>query len=108
MFNFFSPFYAPPGEIRDAGLVAPELEIATEFLNTYVTNYMFIQTFGWNHTAIPGTTEGVNDDTVLIDFSEEEAIAADADALIDMVAGKLLAGEISTTLRDEIAGTFLV
>lgn len=104
VFNFFSPFYAPPGEIRDAGLVAPELEIATEFLNTYVTNYMFIQTFGWNHTAVPGTTEGVNEDTVLIDFAEEEAIAADADALIDMVAGKLLAGEISTTLRNEIAG----
>ena len=104
VFNFFSPFYAPPGEIRDAGLVAPELEIATEFLNTYVTNYMFIQTFGWNHTAIPGTTEGVNEDTVLIDFAEEEAIAADADALIDMVAGKLLAGEISTTLRAEIEG----
>jgi uncharacterized protein (DUF1800 family) len=104
VFNFFSPFYAPPGEIRDAGLVAPELEIATEFLNTYITNYMFIQTFGWNHTAIPGTTEGVNEDTVLIDFAEEEAIAADADALIDMVAGKLLAGEISTTLRAEIEG----
>jgi uncharacterized protein (DUF1800 family) len=104
VFNFFSPFYAPPGEIRDSNLVAPELEIATEYLNTYITNYMFIQTFGWNHTAIPGNTQGVNDDTVLIDFAEEVAIAADADALINMVAGKLLAGEISTVLRDEIAG----
>lgn len=108
VFNFFSPFYAPPGEIRDSGLVAPELEIATEYLNTYVTNYMFIQTFGWNHTAVPGTTEGVNDDTVLIDFAAEVAIADDADALIDMVAGKLLAGEISATLRDEITGILAV
>ena len=102
--NFFSPFYAPPGEIRNAGLVAPELEIATEFLNTYMTNYMFIQTFLWNHTAVPGTDENVTRDTVLIDFAEEEAIAADADALIDMVAGKLLAGEISATLREEVSG----
>ena len=103
VFNFFSPFYAPPGEIRDAGLVAPELEIATEFLNTYVTNYMFIQAFLWNHTAVPGS-DNINRDTVLIDFSAEEAIAADAGALIDMVAGKLLAGEISATLRGQIEG----
>lgn len=103
VFNFFSPFYAPPGEIRDSGLVAPELEIATEFLNTYITNYMFLQIFAWNHTADPVTDPNINDDTVLIEFAEEVAIAADADALIDMVAGKLLAGEISTTLRDEIA-----
>ncbi|MDJ0919150.1 MAG: DUF1800 domain-containing protein, partial [Woeseiaceae bacterium] len=30
VFNFFSPFYAPPGEISDSSLVAPELQIATE------------------------------------------------------------------------------
>ena len=30
VFNFFSPFFAPTGEIRNSGLVAPELEIATE------------------------------------------------------------------------------
>ena len=104
VFNFFSPFYAPPGEIRDRDLVAPELEIATEFLNTYMTNYMFLQTFSWNHTAVPGTTEGVNADTVLLDFAEEVGVAADPDALIDMVAAKLLAGDISDTLRGEIAG----
>jgi hypothetical protein len=32
------------------------------------------------------------------------AIAGDDDALIDMVAGKLLAGELSAALRQEIAG----
>ena len=32
------------------------------------------------------------------------AIAADSDALIDMVAGKLLGGVISDALRQEIAG----
>ena len=104
VFNFFSPFYAPAGEIRDSGLVAPELEIATEYLNTWMTNFMFYQTFLWNHTADPEIDEGVNEDTVLIDFAEEVAIADDADALIDMVADKLLAGDISTTLRAEIAG----
>ena len=27
VFNFFSPFYAPPGEISDQGLVSPEMQI---------------------------------------------------------------------------------
>jgi uncharacterized protein (DUF1800 family) len=99
VFNFFSPFYAPPGEISDSGLVAPELEIATEYLNTYITNYFFYQTFGLNQT-----NQNLNEDDVYIDFSEEMAIAADVDALINMVAGKLLGGQISGTLRNEIAG----
>jgi uncharacterized protein (DUF1800 family) len=103
VFNFFSPFYAPPGEIRDANLVAPELAIATEYLNTFVTNYSFYQAFLWNHATDPGAA-GVTEDTVMIDFAAETAIAADADALINMVANKLLAGQITATLRSEIDG----
>lgn len=98
VFNFFSPFFAPPGEIRDSSLVAPELEIATEYLNTLITNYMFFQAFGLNHT-----NPDLQEDDVFIDFQEEMDVASDIDALIDMVAGKLLGGEISDTLRTEIA-----
>ena len=97
VFNFFSPFYSPPGEIRNSGLVAPELQIATEYQNTYVTNYWFFQTFALNQTAMD-----LEEDDIYIDFSEEMAVAADTDALIDMVANKLLAGQISDTLRQEI------
>ncbi len=99
VFNFFSPFYAPPGEILDGNLVAPELEIATEFLNTFVTNYMFAQIFGLN-----SLNEDLQDDDVYIDFESEMLIADDADLLIDSVSDKLLGGEISVTLRNEIAG----
>ena len=99
VFNFFTPFYAPPGEIRDISLVAPELEIATEYQNTLFSNYMFYQVFGLNQT-----NETLEDDDVYINFEEEMTVADDADALIDMVAGKLLAGEISATLRQEIEG----
>ena len=99
VFNFFSPFYAPPGEIRDSGLVAPELGIATEYQNTLFTNYMFGQVFGLNQT-----NQSLGDDDVYIDFSEEMLIADDADALINMVADKLLGGQISDTLRNEIGG----
>jgi hypothetical protein len=99
VFNFFSPFYAPPGEIRDNSLVAPELEIATEYQNTYVTNYLFFQAFVNN-----SENTNAGDDDVLIDISEEIAAAADINGLIDLVSDKLLGGNMSDTLRTEIAG----
>ena len=99
VFNFFSPFYAPPGEVRDGGLVAPELEIATEYQNTFITNYMLVQTFGLNHT-----NPDLQDDDIYIDIQEEMDLAIDIDALIDRAADKLLGGQISDTLRTEIAG----
>lgn len=98
VFNFFSPFHAPAGEIRNSGLVAPEFEIATEYQNTFITNYFFILAFNWNsEAATPG------EDDVLIDISQEIAIAADTDALVAMVADKLLGGTITDTLRAETA-----
>lgn len=99
VFNFFSPFYAPPGEIRDSSLVAPELQIATEYQNTLVTNYMLYQAIG-----LTSESTGLAEDDVFIDIDEEIAIAADTDALVEMVADKLLAGLISTTLETEVKG----
>ena len=99
VFNFFSPFYAPPGEIRNMSLVAPELGIATEYQNTLVTNYMFYQAFVLTSEAID-----LQPDDVFINIDEELAIAADTDALVSMVADKLLAGQISQPLSDEIKG----
>jgi len=99
VFNFFSPFFAPPGEIRNAGLVAPELEIATEYQNTFITNYMLLQTFGLNQA-----NPDLRPNDVYIDIQQEMNVAADIDALIDLVAGKLLGGQVSAPLRTEIAG----
>ena len=102
VFNFFSPFYAPPGEIRNNDLVAPEMEIATEYNNTLITNYLFYQAFAANSVA--AEDPGFSDDDVYINVADELAIAADNTALIDLVADKLLVGEISDPLRTEISG----
>jgi hypothetical protein len=40
----------------------------------------------------------------LIDIGEEIAISGNIDGLIDLVTDKLLGGDISDTLRNEIAG----
>ena len=102
VFNFFSPFYAPPGEFRDSDFVAPELEIATEYQQTLITNYMFYQSFFANSNN--AASADLSEDDVLIDVAEEMLIADDAEALINSVVEKLMAGRISPVLRDEIGG----
>jgi uncharacterized protein (DUF1800 family) len=97
VFNFYSPFYAPPGEISTQGLVAPELQIATEFQNTVLTNYLYGQVFGRNSTS----TAGIGADTIVINIADEVALAADPPALVRKIADKLLGGQISDVLKTE-------
>jgi uncharacterized protein (DUF1800 family) len=87
VFNFFSPFYAPPGEIADAGRVAPEMQLATEYLNTQIANFFWTQALSRTHNA---TNLGV--DVMYINTSAELLVAADSEALINRVAERLLGG----------------
>jgi uncharacterized protein (DUF1800 family) len=99
VFNFFSPFYAPPGEIADASNVAPELQLATEFLNTQMTNQFYAYAF-LNTTA--QTTRGA--DVLLIDTAAETAQAADATLLVNRVGDRLFGSNtlLSQTLRNQV------
>ena len=101
VFNFFSPFYAPPGEIADGNLVAPELQLATEFLNTQVTNFFWTQALSRTQVQAAGAT--FNGDLMFITTTDELAIAADSEQLVNKVAEKLLggAGQMSATLKAE-------
>ena len=60
---------------------------------------MFGQVFGLN-----SLNENLEEDDVYINFESELALATNIDELIASVAGKLLGGRISDTLRNEIAG----
>jgi uncharacterized protein (DUF1800 family) len=102
VFNFFSPFYAPPGEISDRGLVAPEMQIATEYVSTLLTNYLFVQTYCYTSAPVPGCPAiraEVRPNLVFIDVSGETGLAGDPAALVARIAGKLLGGQISATLE---------
>jgi hypothetical protein len=98
VFNFFSPFYAPPGEIDNGGFVAPELQLATEYLNTLVTNQIY--TYASARTT---AQSGLGADILVIDTQSEAAMAADSTALINRVADRLLGSNtlMSQTLRDQ-------
>ncbi len=96
VFNFFSPFYAPAGAIADASLVAPEMQIATEYQNTVTANFFYVQAFRRNSRS------GVNDrDTVVIDIDPDLHYAPTPSSLVASVANRLLGGEISDELRSE-------
>ena len=107
VFNFFSPFYAPPGEILDQGLVAPEMQLATEYLNSLLTNYLFILAFCYNNAPVQGcppVPPALGQDLVIIDTSAERALATDPQALVNRIADRLAGGSISPALRTEAVG----
>jgi uncharacterized protein (DUF1800 family) len=104
VFNFFSPFHAPPGEILDQGLVAPEAQLATEYLTSLLTNYFFILSFCYNTAPVqgcPAVPPALAPDLVVIDTGPERAVAADSAALVQRVADRLAGGVISPVLRAE-------
>ena len=107
VFNFFSPFYAPPGEIADAGLVAPEMQLATEYLNTQTTNFFWTQVTTRTHL----NTARLNVDDVYIDISSELSLAANPDGLIDRVATRLLgdpslmSAELRAAIKSQVERT---
>ena len=102
VFNFFRPDYAPQGELADRGLTAPEMQIATEFLKTQVTNNFYTQVISRNSTIT-----GFGKDIVVIHIAEEVALAANADALVARLADKLLGGRIPASLAAEARAAVL-
>jgi uncharacterized protein (DUF1800 family) len=96
VFNFYSPMYGPSGEIADRGLVAPELEIVTEFRATTFANYLFDQVVLRNSSVT-----GLGTAVVTIDIADEILLAGDPDALVNQVADKLLGEPPGNALRKE-------
>jgi uncharacterized protein (DUF1800 family) len=97
VFNFYSPGYAPPGEIANQAMVAPELQLATEYLNTQATNYFWTQAVARTIAQAPT----LNVDDMYINTTEEIALAADSEALVNRVADRLLgsAAKMSAVLK---------
>lgn len=98
VFNFFQPGYAPPGEIKQQDLVAPEMEIVDELSVALRYNVFTLSIIFWNSEVMSPLLE---DFALDIDISEEVLAAPNVNALIDLAAGKLFGGGISPQLRAE-------
>jgi len=94
VFNFFHPDYAPLGEIRDAGIVAPEAEIYTQAY--FLTSTRKISRL----TQVYNSASSDNFRTrSYINISEETQMAVSSDALLDHLDLVLLSGQMTTGLR---------
>lgn len=80
------------------------MQIATEYLNTQLTNFMFVQIFCLTQSPVTGCPARGSlggPDAVLIDTTEEQALAADSAALAARIGEKLLGGQVSGPLGVE-------
>ncbi len=97
VFNFYSPDYSPPGELRDLSLFSPEMQIINEASSAIANNELLNSTF-WH------TSERINEldpERVYINIDPEIKLAEDSLLLTEAVALKLLGGNISYNLKRE-------
>jgi hypothetical protein len=90
VFNFYSPDYAPNGEFRAAGMVSPEMELASmSQLLQSDTRFVTVISRGEYRTAS-------------LDFSDELLLADDPEALLDRVDLLLTGGRLTPESRAAI------
>ncbi|MGZ4967337.1 MAG: DUF1800 family protein, partial [Chthoniobacterales bacterium] len=91
VFNFFEPDYEAPGAIAAAGLHSPEFEITTE--TTVVSTANFLR------NAIY-TFVGPNSDRITLNLANEISLASNPTNLVDHLNSLLLAGTMSSDMRN--------
>jgi uncharacterized protein (DUF1800 family) len=94
VFNFYSPFYSPPGELGSAGLVAPEMQITTHTLITTTTNEFLYRAF-WYYQGNP--LLGPND--VALNVAKLVPLAATPDLLVEELDVLFTGGSMSSATR---------
>jgi len=98
VFNFFKPNFAQPGEIRDAGLVSPEFQIATDSLLVSAPNDLYWRIF---YFYVGSTYSYAQDaDQVLMDYAPLRTLAVNPLQLVEHLNLRLLGGGMSTFMRD--------
>lgn len=89
VFNFYRPDYAPQGVVADAGLTAPEFQIATENAVIGMSNLI---NFHIQDAQVGGYY-------TYLDFAAELALIDDRAALLDRLDTLLTSGSMSSALR---------
>jgi uncharacterized protein (DUF1800 family) len=93
VFNFYEPNYVQPGEIANAGLFSPELQIVSE--TTSVSSLNFI------YTGIYSSNGWLGND-VKLDLTTERSLASDPSALLDRLNLLLMAGQMPADMKQRV------
>lgn len=88
VFNFFLPDYQVPGAIAQAGLDSPEFQITTETTVTTIANYL---------NGIINGQSGIT-----LNLSYDQTLAADPTQLVDHLNSLLMAGNMSSAMRNTL------
>ncbi|MBL8315840.1 MAG: DUF1800 domain-containing protein [Rubrivivax sp.] len=105
VFNFYRPGHVPPGtQAAQRGLVAPEMQLASEttaagYVNTMRDN--LASGVGQFNATVGG--QALNRRDLQRDYAPELALAGDPAALVEHVASRLTHGGAGATLKSEIA-----
>jgi uncharacterized protein (DUF1800 family) len=97
VFNFYSPFYSPAGEVRSAQLVLPELQLANESSITLAQNRLYRSLYGDYRGR-----SGVSDSAILVDYAALLPLAADPSLLLDELDLLLLSGQMPADMRSAL------
>lgn len=103
VFNFFRPNYQPPGELRQRGLFAPELQILNESTAISTYNHFHGRLFQMDRDD-PAIAPTVSSPTfytarMRLDLTAEKALAVSPGALADRLNLLLMAGRMSPEMR---------
>lgn len=102
VFNFFKPEFAQPGEIRAAGLVSPEFQIATDTQLVSAPNALGWRIFyfyaGSRYSLVWENGAPVPQEA-LMDYSALKALALTPAALVDHLDLVMLSGRMSGYMR---------
>ncbi len=98
VFNFFKPEFAAIGPVSNNNLVAPEFEIMTESNEISTTNRIGEQI----NRFFAGSTSPGADHVSYLNFDTELSLASDPDALLDHLDILLMAGSMTSELRNAL------
>ncbi len=97
VFNYFQPEYQPPGDIANAGLFAPEFQLATASNLTGMHNaIMYFTLYSNDGSEPPEETD------IVLNIDPLTAIAADHSALLDELDMIFMAGQMTADMKNII------
>ncbi len=97
VFNFFSPDYRPPGEIAEAGMVAPEFQITNETYVNRTANIMLYSLFDGYSGAPDASAE-----SMVLNFDQELSLAAYPQKLVSHLDLLFMSRQMSREMRSEL------
>ena len=100
VFNFYTPFYQPAGDIADAELVAPEFQIHNSRTSVGFMNMLF----SWNNYALLWDWESGTSD-VYLDYNALEPLAREPEVLVNHLDVVYTNGQMTEETREIIKNT---